>query len=175
MRSKRVKRICFIGIVAAVYATTTIVLAPISFGAIQCRVSEALTLLAMLSPDAIIAVTLGCAISNVVSVMMGASIIGWIDVVVGTIATFFAAVITYQFRNARLKNIPIISALAPVIFNGMFIGMELAYVLAPESFYAMTWVFGLEVAIGEAIACFVLGVPLALRLEKLKVMEKLKL
>jgi hypothetical protein len=39
----------------------------------------------------------------------------------------------------------------------------------------MFWVFGLEVAIGEAIACFVLGVPLALRLEKLKVMEKLKL
>ena len=175
MRSKKVKRICFIGIVAAVYATTTIVLAPISFGAIQCRVSEALTLLALLSPDAIIAVTLGCAISNIVSVMMGASIIGFVDVIIGTIATFFAAVVTYQFRNARLKNIPIISALAPVIFNGIFIGMELAYVLAPGNFYAMFWIFGLEVAIGEAIACFVLGVPLVLRLEKLKVMEKLKL
>ena len=174
MRRKKVKRICFIGIVAAVYATTTIVLAPISFGAIQCRVSEALTLLALLSPDAIIAVTLGCAISNLVSVMMGASIIGFVDVIIGTIATFFAAVVTYQFRNARLKSIPI-SALAPVIFNGIFIGMELAYVLAPGNFYAMFWIFGLEVAIGEAIACFVLGVPLVLRLEKLKVMEKLKL
>jgi hypothetical protein len=57
----------------------------------------------------------------------------------------------------------------------VFIGAELAYVLAPANFYMMFWVFGLEVAIGEAIACFVLGVPLALRLEKLKVMEKLKL
>ena len=175
MKSERVKRICFIGLIAGIYAMTTLLLAPISFGNLQCRVSEALTLLAILCPEAIVGVTLGCAISNAISVAMGASIIGVLDIFVGTIATLLAGMVSYTCRNIRIKNVPILSALAPVIFNGIFIGAELAYVIAPDTFWMMFVICGLEVAIGEAIACIVLGVPLVLRLEKLKVMEKLKL
>ena len=175
MKSKRVKRICFIGLIAGIYAMTTILLAPISFGNLQCRVSEALTLLAILCPEAIIGVTLGCAISNAISVAMGASIIGVLDIFVGTIATLLAGIVSYACRTIRVKNIPILSALAPVIFNGIFIGAELAFVIAPDTFWMMFFICGLEVAMGEAVACLVLGVPLVLRLEKLKVMEKLKL
>ena len=171
MRSKKVKQMCFIGLIAGIYASTTILLTPISFGNIQCRVSEAMTLLAILCPEAIIGVTLGCAISNAICVAMGMSMIGILDVIVGTLATFLAGVVTYSCRNIRVKNIPWISTLAPVVFNGIFIGAELAYVLAPNAFWVMFLICGLEVALGEAVACFLLGLPLTLRLEKLKLIK----
>ncbi|MDD6466839.1 MAG: QueT transporter family protein [Erysipelotrichaceae bacterium] len=170
--TKRIRQICLIALIAAIYATTTLILAPISFGNIQCRISEALTLLAILCPEAIIGVTIGCALSNAVSVAMGASIIGVLDIVFGTLATFLAGVVSYYARSIRWKNIPVISALAPILFNGVFIGAMLAYVIAPQNFWMMFLICGIEVAVGEAIACVVLGIPLALRLEKLNVMKK---
>lgn len=171
--TKRIRQICFIAIIAAIYATTTILLIPISFGNIQCRISEALTLLAILCPEAIIGVSLGCAISNAVAVMMGGSIIGVLDIVFGTLATLLAGIVSYYARNLRWKNIPVISTLAPIVFNGVFVGAMLAYVIAPENFWMMYVICGLEVAIGEAVACIALGIPLVLRLEKLNVMKKL--
>lgn len=168
MRSKKVKQICFIGLVASIYASTTVFLTPISFGNIQCRVAESITLLAILCPEAIFGVTIGCAISNTICVAMGASMIGIIDIVVGTFATLLAGSITYACRNIRINNIPWISVLAPIVCNGVFIGAELAIVLAPHAFLTMFLICGLEVALGEAIACVFLGLPLVLRLEKIK-------
>lgn len=168
MKSNKVKQMCFIGLVAGIYASTTILLTPISFGNIQCRVSEAMTLFAILCPEAILGVTLGCAISNVVSVVMGTSIIGILDIIIGTLATFLAGIVSYSCRNIRIRNIPWISTLAPIVFNGIFVGAELAYVLAPNAFGLMFLICGVEVAVGEAIACIILGLPLALRLEKLR-------
>lgn len=176
MNNKRVRTICFAGLVAAVYAAVTLALAPIAFGNIQCRIAEALTLLAILCPQAVGAVTLGCFISNLIGVFMGVNILGVVDVFAGTLATLMAGIISYRARKIRVGNIPWLSVLAPIVMNGLVIGAELAYVLAPEGAY---WTFfainTLEVAAGEAIACIVLGLPLVLRLEKLNVIEKLGL
>ena len=171
-QSKLVRRICFIGIVSALYSVTTIVLAPFSFGAIQVRISEALTLVAVLCPEAIIAVSIGCAISNFVGALMGVNIIGFMDVLFGTMATLIAAFLTYKCRNIRYKNLPLLSAIWPVLLNGIIIGAQLAWVLAPQAFWEAYVIIAAEIMIGEAVTCYGIGIPLALRLEKMEVMKR---
>ncbi len=158
--------------IAAIYTAVTIALAPISFGAIQVRIAEALTLLPILYAPAIWAVTLGCALSNLIGAMMGINLLGYLDVIVGTIATLLAALCTYHFRNIQWKGIPWLSILMPVLFNAVIIGAELAYVLTPETFFAGYSLFALEVGVGEFIACVVFGLPLIHALRKTKVFEK---
>ena len=73
MQNFRNKKVLFLtqsALIAAVYTVVTLALAPISFGQMQVRVSEALTLLCVFSPTAIVGVTLGCAISNAVGFFM---------------------------------------------------------------------------------------------------------
>lgn len=64
MKNRTLRQITAAGVIAAAYAALSLVLATITFGPVQCRVSEALTLLPVLSPAAIWGVTLGCAITN---------------------------------------------------------------------------------------------------------------
>ena len=64
MKNRTLRQITAAGVIAAAYAALSLVLASITFGPGQCRVSEALTLLPVLSPTAIWGVTLGCAITN---------------------------------------------------------------------------------------------------------------
>lgn len=149
-----VKKLAIVAMIAAIYATITIVLAPISFGAIQVRLSEVLTLLPIFYWPATYGVILGCFIANLVGFLMGTTVV--IDVIVGTAATALAALITYHARNIRIKDIPVISILSPVICNGIIIGAELAYVYTPNAFWPSFIINGLEVALGEAIACIVL-------------------
>ena len=73
MKNRTLRQITAAGVIAAAYAAISLVLAPITFGAVQCRVSEALTLLPVLSPAAVWGVTLGCAITNGVGAATGAN------------------------------------------------------------------------------------------------------
>lgn len=84
------RSMCVSAIIAALYAALTMLLAPISYGAIQCRVSEAFTLLPMLLPEAIPGLFLGCLISNLFSPVVTI----W-DIVFGSLATLLAACGTY--------------------------------------------------------------------------------
>lgn len=141
------------GVIAALYAALTLCLSPLSFGIFQCRVSEALTVLAAFTPAAIPGLTLGCLISNAVGLAMGANIAGAWDILFGTLATFLAALCSYALRRVRLFNLPILSTLPPVIFNAVIIGAELSYVLNIPLWFCML----VEVGIGEFIACCVIG------------------
>ncbi|MEG2924079.1 MAG: QueT transporter family protein, partial [Oscillospiraceae bacterium] len=76
MKIKRMVRGAFIG---AIYATVSVALAPISYGMLQVRVSEALTLLPVFSADAVVGVTLGCFLANLIGMFMGANILGPLD------------------------------------------------------------------------------------------------
>ena len=84
---RNLARMARISLIAAVYVVLCIVLQPFSYGAVQVRVSEALTLLPLLTPDAVIAVTIGCFLSNLFSMSP------W-DMLFGTLATLIAAVMT---------------------------------------------------------------------------------
>ena len=143
------------GIVAALYAVLTLVLAPISFGAggtIDFRVAEALTLLPILTPAAVPGLTVGCFAANLIC---GAP---WQDVVFGTLATLLGAVATRCFR----KNVWLAAAM-PVIFNTLIVGTMLSLV------YALPlWMMLFSVFAGECAVCYLLGVPLIKLLSRSK-------
>ncbi len=155
-----------IAMIAALYSTVSLVLAPFSFGNIQVRVAEGLTLLPLISPLAIFGLTLGCFITNFVGVIMGANILGMMDVFIGTFATLIAALLTYKLRNITIKGFPFLSSLMPIVINAVIIGAELAYVFAPEFTFSYFAIFALEVAIGQTIAVYIVGLPILSALKK---------
>lgn len=160
MNSKKMTIICMI---AAIYAGLTIVLAPISFGPIQVRVSEVLTLLPIFYYPAVYGVILGCFLANLIGFFMGSTFA--IDIIFGTLATAIASFITYKAKDIRIKNIPIISILSPVVCNGLIIGAELAYMYMNNNFLLGLAIYGGEVALGELVATAVLY-PLLLLIVK---------
>ena len=94
MKNRTLRQLTAAGVIAAAYAALSLVLATITFGPVQCRVSEALTLLPVISPAAIWGVTLGCAVTNGVGAATGTNFLGLVDLPVGTAATLLAAVAT---------------------------------------------------------------------------------
>lgn len=158
--SARTRFITRAGIIAALYAATTLLLAPISYGAVQCRISEALCLLPALTPAAVPGLFIGCLVAN----LLGSGV--WYDVIFGTLATLLAALVT-----RRLKNHPLLASLAPVLFNGVIVGsvVYFAYEFSPTAGVQaapLLLTMG-SVAVGEAVACCVLGVLLLRALKKL--------
>lgn len=139
------RRIVEGAMIAAIYATLTILLAPISYGPLQVRVSEALTVLPAFTPAAVPGLFVGCLVANMIG-PYGA----W-DMGCGSMATLIAAICSYLLRDHK-KLVP----LPPVIANGLIIGAMLHFVYGvPNLAACMAWV-----AIGEMIACYVLGYPL---------------
>ncbi len=149
------------GMIAALYTVATLVLAPLSFANIQFRASEALTIMPIFTFSSIPGLTVGCIISNAIGVGMGANIAGWLDVVLGSIATLLAAICTRMLRNVEIKGVPFLSLLPPVIFNAFIVGGELAVVCQLPF-----WLCALEVGAGELGVLLVLGIPLIIALKK---------
>lgn len=138
------------GIIAGVYAGLTIALAPISYGAVQCRVSEALTLLPLLFVEAVPGLIIGCLIANIFSGI-------WADMVFGTLATAIAAWLTYligRVYNGKAK--PFLGAIPPVAVNAVV--LPLMWLLFSSD--AAYWLNMGTVAAGQAVAVLVVGIPL---------------
>lgn len=159
-------KIAVCGLIAAIYTALCLVTPLLSYGMMQVRVAEALTLLPVLTPIAIWGVTLGCAVSNLVGWLSGANPIGYLDVLFGTAATLLAAFLTYRLRHIRWFGLPILSALAPVVCNGLIIGAQLSILFPIAGGTPSLLVHGLWVAAGELIACCLLGLPLVAALER---------
>ncbi|MCI5773036.1 MAG: QueT transporter family protein [Erysipelotrichaceae bacterium] len=153
--NKKVLYFCIIAIIAAMYTAVSLALAPLSFGNIQIRIAECLTMLPLIFAPSIYGVILGCFLTNLIGAFMGVNLLGFLDVIVGTLATALAAFMTYKLRNIKIKNIPIFAILMPVIFNGVIIGVELGYVLFPQNFLLGSLICGVEVAIGELVSVIV--------------------
>ena len=135
-------------IIAALYAALTLLLAPISYGEMQIRLSEALTLLPVMLPEAVPALAIGCLLANVLG---GCTIF---DIVFGTLATLLAAICTRCLRS-RLR----LASAMPVLFNGVIVGAVVHFAYAPVIPLPLCM---LSVALGEAISCMLLG-PIVLR------------
>ena len=149
------RSLCMAAIIAALYAALTLGFQAISYGAIQFRVSEAMTLLPVLFPEAAVGLTIGCFISNLFS-PLGASVY---DIVFGTLATLLAGIFTRRLH----KNVWL-AALPPVLCNAVIVGMVLTYAYGID----MLWMNMLTVGLGEAVVCYALGVPLVKILKKWK-------
>ncbi len=147
-----IKTFTKVAMIAAVYTVISLVLAPFSFGNIQVRIAEALTLLPLIYAPSIWGVTLGCFLTNLIGVLMGVNPTGVLDTVIGTSATLLAALCTYKLKDVKFRDIPVWSILMPVLFNMVFVGIELGFILFPESIVTGSIICGLEVAVGELIS-----------------------
>ncbi len=155
---KNTKVISRQAMIAAIYAVLSLVLSAISFGPVQVRISEGLTLLPVFAFSNVWGVTIGCFITNLVGFFTGANILGALDIFFGTLATFVAAILSYIFRNVRFKNLPILSVIPPILVNAIVIGMELCLLINNGEFSAV--VFGaqaLSVGIGQLLSCGIIG------------------
>jgi uncharacterized membrane protein len=160
---KNTKFIVQAAIIAAVYSALVIVLTAIlpfgfiNFGDIQMRASEALTVLPYFTPAAVPGLFVGCMISNMVGAATGVN--GAIDIAVGSLATLAAAYASYKLRGYKW-----LVPLPPVVINALVVGLELYWVMPRFAW----WAHVLLVGAGQAIACYGLGLPLLLLLEKRK-------
>ncbi len=166
MRYDKTRQLVIQALIAAVYAAVSLALPALSFGAVQIRFAEALTLLPVISGPYIWGVTLGCFLTNLIGAFMGVNILGVIDVAVGTAATLVAAVLSYWLRNVRVAGTPVASALSPVLLNGVAIGLELSYVTTGSINMAALLACGGSVALGEFVSCAALGLPMIYFLEE---------
>mgnify|MGYP004518524499 FL=1 len=141
-----------IAMIAAVYTVVSLALAPISYGNIQVRIAEALTILPLLYKPSIYGVTLGCFLTNLLGAFMGVNPTGFIDAIIGTLATFLAVECTYMLKDKTVKGFPLWSVLMPVIFNFFFVGAELAVLYFEGNVVLGTLIMGSEVAVGELIS-----------------------
>ncbi len=141
--------------IAAVYVVLTYVFAPFSFGEVQIRIAEALTILPVFTPAAVPGLFIGCFIGNI----LGGAILP--DIIFGSLATLIGAFFTYRVRD---KN-RFLAPLPPIIANMVIVPFVLRYgygILLPVSFMMLT------VGAGEIISCGILGMALYLALWKYK-------
>jgi len=146
MKAKHLTRAALI---AGLYVIITYILSPISFGPIQFRVSEALTVLPILYPEAILALFIGVFLSNIIGGL------GMVDIVGGSLVTLLAAYGTYYFRDS------FIAYLSPILLNGFLISIYLHLLFAIPY-----WLTVIQISISEAVVVLFLGYPLIRVLKK---------
>ncbi|MBO5896198.1 MAG: QueT transporter family protein [Clostridia bacterium] len=149
MKNKRkIRGIAAGAIIAASYVVLTYIAAAfnLSSGAIQIRLSEALTILPIFTPYAIPGVFIGCLLANLLT---GCAVT---DVIFGSLATLIGAIGTYFLRKK-----PILATIPPILANAIIVPFILIYVYNLEGAYPY---FFLTVLAGEVISCGVLGLLL---------------
>ncbi len=147
-------KIALSALTAALYAGLTMALAPLSFGPVQFRVAEALTLLPFFIPEAVPGLFVGCLLSN----MLGG--FGLADIVLGSAATLAAAWLTSRMPNVWLAAVP------PVAVNAAVVGVYLAFLTGTPVLLSVIYI-----ALSQSAVCFGIGVPLALYVGRSHVLD----
>lgn len=142
--------------IAALYAVLCILLAPISYAAIQVRIAEALTILPAFTPAAIPGLTVGCLLANILG---GCPIM---DIIFGTLATLIGAVGTYLLRSRKT-----LIWMPPVVSNTIIVSIFSIYIPFMGESDDSLWYIMLTVCIGELISVCILGYLLYFALKKI--------
>ena len=156
MRNQKITFMTQAAMIAAIYVVLTYVFAPFSFGEIQVRLAEALTILPLFTPAAVPGLFIGCLIGNI----LGGAILP--DILCGSLATLIGAVFTYLLREKS----PFMAPLPPILANTVIVPFVLRYgygVALPIPFMMLT------VGIGEILSCEVLGLVLYYALKRYSV------
>ena len=125
---------------------------------VQIRLSEALIALVIIMPEAVVGITLGCFLANILT---GAVL--W-DVIFGTLATFIGAFLGRYLRKLPDKLIWL-ATVPTVISNAVIIPFVLIYAYGvPDAYYYIM----LTVGLGEIISATLMGSSLYFALKKIK-------
>ena len=141
-------------VIAALYTVLVIIFNYCSFGPIQFRIAEALTILPYFTPAAIPGLFVGCLLSNILG---GAAI--W-DIIFGSIATLIGAIGTYALRKNKW-----LAPLPPIIANTLIVPFVLRYAYGSEGVFAM---FFVTIGASEFIVCGVIGMLLLFALNPVR-------
>ncbi len=157
---KNTKKIVRSGIVAALYIALTYACSALSYGPIQVRIGEALTVLPLFYPETIIALTVGCVFANI------GSPYGFFDMTVGTAATLIAAILTYLCgRYIKNKYVAFaVGGLPPVLLNAFLVPCVILLAGAKQAYFPMA----LTVMATQAVFVYIVGFPLFLTIKKLR-------
>ena len=161
MKKLTTKQIALNGILAGLYAAVTILTSSFAYGNIQFRLADSLCLLTALEPSLAVGISLGCLIANLFSTVTA------LDIFVGTAATLLGCLLTAKIRKTALVPLP------TLLSNTLLVGAMLAFCYAPEAFRRGFILFGAEIALGQAVVLYALGVPLYLLAKKTALIEKL--
>lgn len=168
------------GVTAAVYAGATLVclllLQGLAWGPVQFRISEAVTVLAVVSAPAVPGLTIGCIIANLANaIISGTGALGMLDVVFGSLATLIGALWCRKFRarpklallGPVLANAIIVPAYLPILLQGLGYYTIPFTNIALDGAYPLMYLFGLvATGFGEAAVVYILGLPLLRALKR---------
>ena len=154
MSNKKTLFITQAAAIAAIYTVLVMVFNFSSFGPVQFRVAEALTVLPYFIPAAIPGLAIGCFLSNLLN---SADVL---DIIFGSLATLIAAVLSYQLRRFKLL-VPV----PPIVVNALVVPFILKYAyFEADSIPAMM----VSVGVGQLLAAGVIGLVLLFSLDKVK-------
>lgn len=165
------KRLCRAGVIASLYTVLTYVFAPFAFGPIQIRPAEALCILPLFYADAVPALFIGCALSNLISAY------SIFDILLGSLATLLAALCTYAIGKIIKKHLPrvLLGGIFPVLFNAITVPLVIVLIFGEtgnaSSVAAAYFLTAASIAFTQTVWVYALGAPLysiVLRLRKKK-------
>jgi len=171
--------------IAAVYGALTLLtmqlLSFLAWGPVQFRVSEAVTVIAMLTPAAIPGLTIGSVVANLYTFVTTGSPLALLDVVFGSLGTLLGALWMWRFHSKRM-----VALLGPVIFNALIVPVYLPLLVKGLGLYKVpftdinlegAWIpmylFGVvAIGLGQAIVVYGLGLPLSIALDRMGLAER---
>lgn len=162
--SKRVAFICTAAIIAALYVALTYVAMALGLdkNAIQIRFSEALIILAFVTPAAIPGVTVGCLLANILTGCAP------LDIILGPVATLIGALGAYLIGRMSNRRVARWFCTIPNIIANTVIVTFICYVcytVPGEQSIAIIPFYTSTIFLGEVISSGILGTVLLLASE----------
>lgn len=142
------KDITLSAVIAAIYVVLSMLQAipmmSLTYGPIQIRLAEALTILPFVEKRAISGVFIGCFITNMI--LSFSSGFGLIDIIGGSLVTLLAAYLSSKAKNKY------IAAVYPIVLNALIVSIWVSYFSNVSYAYTVAFIF-----LGEFISVGILG------------------
>lgn len=177
-------KVALAGVIAALYVLLTLPFANFSFGIIQFRLAEALTVIPAFSVAGIPGVFLGCLLAN----LLNPDNLGLIDILGGAFTTLAAAALTYilarpyrkiiqgkgspkasmdlELNKWKLRFLRFVVLLPPVIFNALVVGSYLPYLLLNQIGPVEIIASIASIFLSQTVVIYTIGLALMMALEK---------
>ena len=162
------KRLCRAGVISALYVALTYAFMPFAFGPFQIRPAEALCILPLFFPEAIPALCVGCAISNLTSPY------ALFDILFGTSATLLASLGTYFVGRFFKKDVVklFVGGVFPVVCNAVIIPFVIVFLCGGSAGYTSTaiayFTFFFSLFFTQSVWVYGLGTPLYFLVKRLR-------
>ncbi len=150
-------------IIATLYASSVMLLSPISFLIVQIRIADALIPLSVVFGMPVIwGVTLG----NIIANMYGG--LGYVDIIGGSVANFLAAYIGWRIGSRNFMGSQFVATVAQNIIVSSIVGFYLAVLFEVPLEAGFIGVF-----LGSIISMNIIGYLLVVTIQKIGIQTKL--